>query len=87
MMKSRLWSIAVVATLSACASKPVTVPVLAPHTQSISATPSPIEVVHTARYTLVSLTPDETLTFPLRQVTSHTLPAPKKNRPIATRCE
>ncbi|KAA8995842.1 MULTISPECIES: response regulator [Pectobacteriaceae] len=85
MKKSRLWPITVILILSACTAKTATVTPSETHTQSISATPAPIEVVHTARYTLVSLTPDETLTFPLRQVTSHALPAPKKNRPTATR--
>jgi type IV pili sensor histidine kinase/response regulator len=36
---------------------------------------APPEVVHTARYTLVNLTTDDSLRFPLRQIVSHTLPA------------
>ncbi|OSM94130.1 hypothetical protein AU490_15660 [Lonsdalea populi] len=85
MKKSRLWPVAITLILSACTAK--TASVTPPETQprNVSATPAPIEVVHTARYTLVSLRPDETLTFPLRQVTSHPLPAPKKNRPTITR--
>ncbi|MFE8147203.1 hypothetical protein RBA69_08230 [Brenneria goodwinii] len=85
MKKSRLWPVAVTLILSACTAKTATVTASETQPRNVSATPAPIEVVHTARYTLVSLTPDETLTFPLRQVTSHTLPAPKKNRPTTTR--
>lgn len=85
MKKICLWPVAIVATLilTACTLKPETqrsVPV-------ISASPAPIEVVHTARYTLVSLTQDDTLAFPLRQIVNHEVPAPKKNQKTLTRGE
>ncbi len=53
-----------------------------PVSPSSSPVTGPAEVVHTSRYTLVSLTADETLRFPLRQPISHTLSAPKKNRTL-----
>lgn len=75
-----LWPVATTLLLSACISKPQAVPV-SPSTPAI---PAPAEVVHTARYTLVSLTPDDTLRYPLRQIVSHPLVATKKN-PTITR--
>ncbi|HAV1239829.1 TPA: hypothetical protein JGU28_004629 [Salmonella enterica] len=69
------WPVATTLLLTACLSKPQTVPV----SPATSAIPAPADVVHTARYTLVSLTPDDALRYPLRQVASHTLTATKKN--------
>ncbi|HCA7140267.1 TPA: response regulator [Klebsiella michiganensis] len=84
MRKYLFWPVAVITTilLTACAPKSVTRPESAP---VISASPTPVEVVHTARYTLVSLTQDEVLRYPLRQVASHSFPAPKKNGKLPTR--
>ncbi|HAT1683431.1 TPA: response regulator [Klebsiella oxytoca] len=80
-MKSRYIWPATVLLLSACAGKlqPAPAPVA-----SLPTTPVPPDVVHTSRYTLVSLTPDDTLRYPLRQIASHTLVTPRKN-PVITR--
>nr|WP_242452388.1 response regulator [Morganella morganii] len=48
----------------------------------IHATPAPVDVVHTGRYTLVSLIPEDALSFPLHQIASHNIPAPKKDQTI-----
>lgn len=83
MRNIRLYFIAVtVLPLTACSSGPVET---RPSVPVISASPAPVEVVHTARYTLIRLAPDEALRYPLRQTASHTLPAPKKGRKDATR--
>ena len=57
--------------LSACTSSAPSVET-APEPVVID-TPTSPEVVHTARYTLVSLTPDEALRYPLRQITRPSL--------------
>ncbi len=84
MRKYLFWPVAVTTAilLTACTPKSVTSPESAP---VIPVSPTPVEVVHTARYTLVSLTPDEVLRYPLRQVARHSLPAPKKNGKLPTR--
>lgn len=82
MMPFHFWPVATVLLLSACVSKPQTVPATLVTTTSV--TPVPAEVVHTARYTLVSLAPDDALRYPLRQVASHTFSATKKT-PVLTR--
>lgn len=46
-----------------------------------------IEQVHTARYTLVDITPSQALRFPLRQIITRTLPAPGKYHRRLTRQE
>ncbi|ENA9696686.1 hypothetical protein ABG299_002214 [Salmonella enterica subsp. enterica] len=68
--------------LTACTPEPITRPESAP---VILASPAPVDVVHTARYTLVNLTPDEALRYPLRQVVSHALPELQKSRKAPTR--
>lgn len=68
--------------LTACTPKSVTRPESAP---VIPASPAPVEVVHTARYTLVSLVPDEALRYPLRQIATHSFPVPKNNGKLLTR--
>lgn len=66
--------------LSACtANAPIAHIPVSPSSSPVA---GPAEVVHTSRYTLVSLTADETLRFPLRQPVSHTLSPPKKNRTL-----
>ncbi|MFP1824542.1 PFGI-1 class ICE element type IV pilus protein PilL2 [Lonsdalea quercina] len=87
MMKCRLWPVTVTIILSACTAKTATVTPPETQPRNLSATPAPveIEVARTARYTLVNLTPDEALASPLRQVTNHALPLPKKNRLPLTR--
>lgn len=85
MQKYLLWPVAatVAILLTACTTKSVTCPGSPP---VIPASPAPVEVVHSSRYTLVSLTPDEALRYPLRQVASHTFPVPnKKNRKVLSR--
>ncbi|EDS7122106.1 response regulator [Salmonella enterica subsp. enterica] len=79
--KSRCLFAVIPALLSGCTATPVSTP---PATTAAVA-PAPAEVVHTARYTLISLTPDEALRFPLRQIASHTLSAPTKKQPLLTR--
>lgn len=84
MKNTRLWPVAAaVLTLSACMPKPVAQP-------PVPATPAPpvsVEVVHTARYTLTAIAPPETLQYPLRQITSHSIPAPKKGRKTPARSD
>ncbi|EKS4627026.1 hypothetical protein QB714_003783 [Salmonella enterica] len=75
-------SAAVALLLTACTPKSVPGPELSP---VIPASPAPVEVVHSARYTLVNIAPDEALRYPLRQVASHTIPAAKKNPALPTR--
>lgn len=75
-----IWPVATVLLLSACISKPQAVP--ATPATTIPAMPGPTEVVHTARYTLVSLTPEDVLRYPLRQVASHTLTVTKKTTAV-----
>ncbi|WP_079969518.1 hypothetical protein [Salmonella enterica] len=75
-------SAAVALLLTACTPKSVTRPEPAP---VIPASPAPVEVVHSSRYTLVNIAPDEALRYPLRQVASHTIPAAKKNPVLPTR--
>ncbi|WP_267443817.1 PFGI-1 class ICE element type IV pilus protein PilL2 [Erwinia psidii] len=79
-----LWPVVVTAvlTLTACAPKS---PVTEQPEPIIPASPPFVDVVHTARYTLVSLAPDDALRYPLRQIASHTLPVPKKGRKLPTR--
>lgn len=74
------WPVATVVLLSACISKPQTVPIVTTDPVTVA----PTEVVHTARYTLVSLTPDDALRYPLRQIASHSL-AITKQSPVITR--
>jgi type IV pili sensor histidine kinase/response regulator len=64
--------------LSACVRQPQTVSTIP--TPVISAPSAPAEVVHTARYTLVSLAPEEALRYPLRQIASHTVSTRKKGQ-------
>ncbi|EBZ5774467.1 hypothetical protein EC412_19760 [Salmonella enterica subsp. enterica serovar Redlands] len=84
MKNTRLWPVVVTAlTLSACTPKPVA-------QLPVPATPAPpvsVEVVHTARYTLTTIAPPETLQYPLRQITSHAFPAPKKGRKTPARSD
>ncbi|HAT6803633.1 TPA: hypothetical protein JAN03_16550 [Citrobacter freundii] len=77
------WSVIITAvlSLSACQSKSVVIPVV----PALSVSPAPVEVVHTSRYTLTSLTPEEALRYPLRQIASHIIPAPKKYHKPPTR--
>lgn len=79
-----LWPAVIATVLSACTTKPAPgpTPTIAP---VISPSPPPVEVVHTARYTLVSLTADEALRFPLRQVASHDIAAPMQDRKLPVR--
>lgn len=72
----------IAAALSACTTTPnidtpsptVSIPSVSP-----PLTREPVnEVVHTSRYTLVSLTSNDALKFPLRQITSIKLKAQKK---------
>ncbi|WMY72493.1 response regulator [Buttiauxella selenatireducens] len=77
----------VVATLLllACAGNAPQSPV----TQPATVTPLPLapaEVVHTARYTLVNLAPDEAQQQPLHQIMRHTLTS-KKKTPLFTRAD
>lgn len=64
--------------LAGCVSAPPSPPVT-PTVKITSATTAAQkkatlpEVVHTARYTLVSLSPDDSLRFPLHQITTRTL--------------
>lgn len=76
----RIYLPVVVLMLSACTARPpatLVTPVTGVITRSDSS--SPAEVVHTARYTLVNISPDEVLRQPLRQITRHTLPATKRH--------
>ncbi|MFG6656230.1 response regulator [Scandinavium sp. M-37] len=76
----RIYLPVAVLMLSACTARQpasLVTPVTAMITRPGS--PSPAEVVHTARYTLVNITPDEVLRQPLRQITRHTLPATKRH--------
>lgn len=84
MRKYLLLPVSAVVTLllTACSQKSVTRPEPAP---VILASPAPVEVVHSARYTLVNIAPDEALRYPLRQVTSYSFPVPKKNQALPTR--
>ncbi|ECG4949198.1 response regulator [Salmonella enterica subsp. enterica serovar Llandoff] len=86
MQKYSLLSVAAttVLLLTACTPGPITRPESAP---VILASPAPVEVVHTARYTLANIAPDEALRYPLRQVASHTFPVPKKNAKLLTRSD
>ncbi|EAZ9289251.1 hypothetical protein CBJ95_03135 [Salmonella enterica] len=68
--------------LAACTPKPVTRPESPP---VIPASSAPVEVVHSARYTLVNIAPDEALRYPLRQVAAHSFPVLKNNRKLPTR--
>lgn len=78
----RIYLPVVVLMVSACTARqparPVT-PVTDRITHADSSSPAPAEVVHTARYTLVNISPDEVLRQPLRQITRHTLPATKRH--------
>lgn len=76
-----VWPTAATLLLSACTGNMPLAHITTPSVPSIPVT-VPTEAVHTNRYTLVSLTADETLRFPLRQPVSHTLSAPKKNRTL-----
>ena len=81
-----LWPAAAL-LLSACASQtPVTLPAKpdAVPNPVISAMPAPVAVVHTARYRLVNLSPDDALRFPLHQTATHTFASVKK-KPALTR--
>lgn len=49
-----------------------------------TATPVP-QVVHIGRYTLVDIAPPAALHAPLQQITTKTIPAPKKSQPVSTR--
>lgn len=82
MKNTRLWPATVTALiLSACTPKPS----IQPPAPVLPASPTAIEVVHTARYTLTDIAPPETLQYPLRQIASHSLPASTKNRNAPTR--
>lgn len=59
-------------------------PQMTPPPQPVTPAPAP-EVVHTGRYTLVDIAPAGALHAPLQQVTTRTLPVPKKNQPTITR--
>lgn len=85
MTKFFLWptTVTTLLILTACTAKTTT----EPPAPIISASPLPVEVVHTSRYTLVSLTPEKTLQYPLSQIASHSLPAPKKHHKAPTRGE
>ncbi|HBT4924902.1 response regulator [Klebsiella pneumoniae] len=82
MPKYSLCPVAVIAALllTACTPKPATQP-----PPAILPSPVPVEVVHSARYTLVSIAPDEALRYPLRQIASHAIPVAKKNQKVLTR--
>lgn len=84
MRKYSLLSVAITVALllTACTPTSVIRPGAAP---VISASPAPVEVVHSARYTLVNITPNEALRYPLRQIDSHSFPAPKKYGKLPTR--
>lgn len=79
MTLSRISLPAIVLMLSACVTEiPVsTASISTSRRQPSEAVQSGPEVVHTARYTLVSLAPDDALRQPLRQITRHTLPRHK----------
>ena len=85
MKLSCFWPVAATLWLSACSGKGTELPVAGLQTASEGKTiinqTSP-EVVHAARYTLVSLAPEMALRQPLRQVTQHTLPRTSKNHPL-----
>lgn len=70
--------------LSACTAQNPT-PVLPPSVVPKVA-PGPVlpaaEVVHTSRYTLVNLAPDEYLRAPLRQIKRHTFPVSRKKNAL-----
>lgn len=61
---------------------PQSIPVSTP----LSAIAAP-EVVHTGRYTLVSIAPLDSQQFPLRQITAKDIPTPKKKQPALTRSD
>lgn len=82
MKNTRLWPAAVTALiLSACTQKPASPPPV----PVIPDSPAPIEVVHSARYTLVNIAPEQELQYPLRQISSHTIQAVKKGHKVPTR--
>ncbi|QMR41529.1 hypothetical protein [Klebsiella aerogenes] len=81
MTLSRISLPAIVLMLCACATE---IPVSAASVSTSRSQPSGVlqpesEVVHTARYTLVSLSPDDALRQPLHQIIRHTLPRHKKS--------
>ncbi|MDN8600295.1 response regulator [Citrobacter sp. S2-9] len=81
-MKLRYYGpVTAILCLSACTCKPQSVPVTV---ATVPARPAPPDVVHTARYTLVSLTPDDALRYPLRQIVSHSQVITRKH-PVITR--
>lgn len=68
--------------LSGCAARttpPVPCPTVLPPVVQAK------EQVHTARYTLVDIAPSRALRFPLQQIVTRTLPAPKKHHRHLTR--
>ncbi|EBL8291871.1 response regulator [Salmonella enterica] len=81
-MQNSLLVTTTVLALTACTPK---LPATAQPIPVIPASPPPVEVVHSARYTLVSLAPAEALRNPLRQIASHTIPTAKKNQKSPTR--
>lgn len=85
MKSSCFWSVAATLWLTACTGNGTERPPSVPEPLSevaVSATrPSP-EVAHSARYTLVSLTPDIALRQPLRHVTQRTFPRATRKRPF-----
>lgn len=82
MKSTRLGAVAVaVLILSACTPKPAALP----PAPAIPATPAPTEVVHSARYTLVNLAPEQVLQYPLRQIASHAIQPLKKGHKAPTR--
>lgn len=81
MKKYRLLFSVIPVLLSAC----VPAPQVQQTPATVAAPPAAPDVVHTARYTLVSLTPDEALRYPLRQIAHHSLPASTKKHPVPTR--
>ena len=85
MRLSCFWPLAATLCLSACTSNGTERPSSEP--KSTSETTAPVirplpGVVHTARYTLVSLTPETALRQPLRQVTQHTFPRSSRKPPL-----